>query len=178
MTSALPTPFLADADIGQVVFVILFLVVGFIQWVIKTLKAKAESPGHTPPSMPVPTLPTRARSPQSTPSFGGALGDLMGDFRKVMEPREAPPPLPQPARRVVRVPVPASAPAAPAPLWVPQAVQPASDSASLRPAGKDRKRSNPHAALLRSPHGYRQAFILREVLSAPRALREYAGPED
>ena len=42
ITDHFPLPLLAAADIGQAVIVIVALVVGFIQWLIKLMKEKAE----------------------------------------------------------------------------------------------------------------------------------------
>lgn len=191
----LPSPMLAETDFGQVIFIIVFLVVGFIQWVMKVLKEKMEAANqnnrvptpeelearrqaweeqtrqHTPPPTP---------SPSSTPPFGGSgggLGELLGEFRKGMEEARkaaAPPPLPpqRSHQRVVEekpqhrpLPPPAQATVAPP---------------TVVPHNSIAGRKNPHplTAILHTTQGYRQAFVLREVLGPPRGFQEYRGPED
>ena len=181
----LPTPMLAEADFGQVIFVIVFLLVGFIQWVIKVIKEKAEAAERarrvpsqeeleahnqtweqqTRPVAPPPP-------PEPPPAFGGTLGDLLGEFRKAMgEPPPLPPsaastrPVPQPLPKhdvaIARAPVVHQAPAT---------------VVAHRPI--DSRRHHPATAMLHTAEGYRQAFILREVLGPPRAFHDFSGPED
>ncbi len=87
-------PFLADADIGQVVFVIVAMVVAFINWVSKVLKEKAEA-AERARRVPTPeeaearrrawqqqTRPS-APPPMDSPRGGTALDDLLGELRRV-----------------------------------------------------------------------------------------------
>ena len=187
----LPTaPMLAEADIGQIIFVILFLIVGFVQWVIKVIKEKAEA-AERARQMPtqediaarraaweeqtrVPQPPPMPAAPPST------LDDLLGEFRRVMEtaqPAPAPPPLPRPAPRTVPAPAPAKVMPAPA---APSALPPVFSGAGRSSTVLEQRRRPAHryTALLHSPDGYRQAFVLREVLGPPRAFQDYSGQVD
>lgn len=208
LSPAIP-PMLAEADIGQIVFIIIFLIVGFIQWVIKVIKEKvatAERNRHVPTqeeidarraaweqqTRPVTPDPRTESTNRPTPETHGrgAMGDLLGELRKAMEMAErpaTPPPLPSaPARP------PASSPTASAYASsrshateaAATLVREAEAQASL-PGVIDgstltskRRRPHPMTALLHTPEGYRQAFVLREVLGPPRAMQEYRGPED
>ena len=207
LNHALP-PLLAEADIGQIVFVVIFLLVGFIQWVIKVIKEKvatAERNRHVPTqaeidarratweqqTRPVTPDPRSESTNRPTPETHGrgAMGDLLGELRKVVEMAErpaTPPPLPPTAP--VR-PSPAAAPAyvASTRIHVPEPASPylLRDSEAALPGvtggsslASQRRRPHPLTALLHTPDGYRQAFVLREVLGPPRALNEYRGPED
>lgn len=183
---------LADVDIGQVIFVIVFLVVGFIQWVIKVLKEKAESAGRT---RHVPTQeeerarrevweqqtrPVPPTEPEPPASIGGTLGDLLGEFRKAMEEAQrpsAPPPLPEMPHRSLPSPPPLET----RPVHVAENA-PSTDTGpsvvtTLQPI-RAARRPHPFTSLLHTPEGYRQAFVLREVLGPPRAFLEHRGPDD
>lgn len=185
----LPAPMLAEADIGQVIFIIVFLVVGFIQWVIKVLKEKAEAAER---ARRVPTqeeIEARNRTweqqtqpvapPEPPPTHGGTLDELLGELRKAMgEPpmRPVPPPLPPPpaaVRTTVPQQVAKSGAAIASEPAVPQA--PATVVAH-RPIAT--RRRHPATAMLHTAEGYQHAFVLREVLGPPRAFHDFSGPED
>lgn len=225
-------PFLANSeiDLPKVIFVIIFLVVGFIQWVIKLAQQKkeaAERERQTPPSAeelearrraweqqtapeppPVPTYqPQNSRprpaAPPPVPTFGGSpiptlggpLGELMESLRRNSEEQVKPaapsrPPL-QPAEREYR-----AEPVPHVPVYVPPVViakVPTSTSNSSLDAHllsqanvttranaayntKGARRNHPLAELLRTTQGYRQAFILKEVLSEPKAMQKSPWP--
>lgn len=196
------TPLLAEADIGQVIFIIVFLVVGFIQWLIKTMKEKAEAAErarrvptqqeaearrHAWEQQTEPVTPP-APSPTSTQPIGGAVGDLLGEFRKAMQeaqrppvPQHAPPPLPQAPPRAVRAPVPVEPRRERAESAVVMAEAQAASSVPVvvrHVPVNSHRRPHPFTALLHTQEGYRQAFVLREVIGPPRALHDFGGPED
>jgi hypothetical protein len=180
---------LAEFDIGQIIFLVVFLVVALVQWVIKTVKEKAEAAeqARRVPTQEEADARRRAWSEQtrpatpppatSTPPSGGTLEDLIGELRKAFEPaRESRPP--------VRPPPPMPRPAAPAPAAPRLPLSPVTPVASVTVSTtpiveslhSDRK-AHPLTSLLRTEGGYRQAFVLREVLGPPRALHEYHGPD-
>jgi hypothetical protein len=194
-------PLAADVDIGQVIFVVVFLVVAFVQWLIKVIKEKAEAATR---SQQMPTeeeaearrrawgeqtrqaepTPAPQQQEQPTRTGGGSLGDLFGEVRKAIEEAthpKPPPPLPRPT------PAPAPAPSrsrAPSPAPVVPSSSPllATDLTSSSGASVltmfPKRRAHPLTRLLHTPEGYQQAFILREVLGPPRAFQEFRGPED
>jgi hypothetical protein len=181
----------ADVDIGQVIFVIVFLVVAFIQWLIKLIKEKAEAATRSQQMPSEEEAEARRRAwqeqtrpvePASTPHqrpSGGGLGDLLGEVRKAIEQAvepKAPPPLPRPPVVVSAAPK----PLAPTPATIPAAMTAADRAMVLAPIQSllIKKQPHPLTRLLYTPEGYRQAFVLREVLGPPRALQEYRGPED
>jgi hypothetical protein len=177
--------FLADSDIGQVVVFLVVAVIAFVQWLIKLLKAKMEEPRR---SSPIRTdeeeeeARSRAWSEQtrqgpppaaSAGPTGGMLDDLMGELRKALEPvREQKTP-PRPPR------LPELAPSIPArPLAPPVSVLESTlPKVPLLQTLRADPEPHPLTALLRTAGGYRQAFVLREVLGPPRSLREYSGPD-
>lgn len=214
------TPLLAAADLQEIVFVIVFLVVGFLQWLFSLLKKNKEAaererqlPPSTeeqearrrawseqtrpvenahPPQTPPLRSPAPPQLPRSTPppapaarpaTTPGSLADLMDTLRRsiddVSSPRPAaapsapvaparPPSLPS-ASRTVRHPV-SDAPSAH--FSRAAAAHSASDSperlalATVVPA----RRAHPLTDMLKTTHGYKQAFILREVLGPCKAL--------
>ncbi|TLD68224.1 hypothetical protein FEM03_23745 [Phragmitibacter flavus] len=218
-------------DLQQIIFVVVFVVIGFVQWVYKLWQEKQEqakrerqpppsseelearrrarqlqTTGNAPSSSPnrpspppMPSSPTPS-APQPQP---GGLGDLIETFRKAMEEQQAPrsapapppPPLPTPPQRQVHTPAPPqrSVPAAPVtPLQVEartaytlQPAKPAPTNKGFddnRPVGVayDAKASRVHplTEYLRSTGGYRKAFILKEILDAPKALQKSPWPVD
>ncbi len=183
---------LAESDLGQVIFIIIFLLVGFVQWVIKVIKEKAataERNRHVPTQAEVDARRStweQQTRPEPTAPRGDGLGDLLGEFRKAMENAShppAPPPLPttpprsRHASREDAVHTHTHTHAAPAAAAMESQALPGITlhSGSL---AASRRRPHPLTALLHTPEGYRQAFVLREVLGPPRGLREYHGPED
>jgi hypothetical protein len=182
MSSVLPI--LADSDIGQVVVFLVVAVVAVVQWLIKLLKEKMEEAGRSPKTPTDEEAEARYRAweeqtrpvppPIASPvPPGGMLDDLMGELRKAIEPAREHRTPPRPPR------LPDATPAAmPRPL-APQVSAGASEPAKPGPLQTLRADREPHplTALLRTEGGYRQAFVLREVLGPPRALHEYAGPD-
>ncbi len=216
------TPFLAaDPDIGQVVFVIIALLIGFVQWISSLWKQKREAleRSRNPPprrvvyptvdgevALPPPPLPERHEQPRgsTTPPFGGGstLGDLMDTFRQefekhskpqapapapVHQPKPAPPPIPVVVTHthshthtpspVLAVPLQSASALAAASAYNLKPFQNdlAPFQSDLAPYESDPDRLSKHkvhplAGMLRTTEGYRQAFILREVLSPPKAL--------
>lgn len=135
------TPILAEVDIGQVVMIIVFLVIGFINWMINLWKQKreaAERARHVPTEdetemrrkawseqtrkieeSPV-RLPEHPPAPAS-PTTGGSLKELFEELKRAAQEAQAPspPPMPaqpqrpyQPPHRPVAPPLPATAPRA------------------------------------------------------------------
>lgn len=217
------TPLLAAADLQEIVFVIVFLVVGFLQWLFSLLKKNKEAaerdrqlpasaeeqearrrawaeqtrpveeahPPQTPPrrSPAPPQLPRSspppapAARPAPTSTTPGSLADLMDTLRRSIDDVSSPRPASAP-----------SAPAAPArPPTLPNAIRtvrppvPAAPSAHISRAAAaqyssdpaDRpvlatvvapRRPHPLTDMLKTTHGYKQAFILREVLGPCKAL--------
>ena len=227
-------PFLANSeiDLPKVIFVIIFLVVGFIQWVIKLAQQKKEAAERenqpqppaeelearrraweqqtapAPPPVPTyqphvpthrpaapPAIPTFGGSPPM-PTFGGPLGELMESMRRNSEEQTKPaaPSRPQLPPTPVREHRPEPAPHVP--VYVPPVVAarvPTSTSNSSLDAHllsqanvttranaayntKGARRNHPLADLLRTTKGYRQAFVLKEVLSEPKALQKSPWP--
>lgn len=218
------TPLLAAADLQEIVFVIVFLVVGFLQWLFSLLKKNkeaAERERQSPPSTEEQEARRRAweeqtrpvadevRAPQTAPTRSPAPPQL---------PRSSPPPVPaaRPApasttpgsladlmdslRRSIEdvsSPHPAAAPSAPArpsrPPTLPQASRPATPPAAVSTSAHisraaaaqstsesperlvlatvvPARRAHPLTDMLKTTHGYKQAFILREVLGPCKAL--------
>lgn len=219
-------------DLPQIIFVVIFLLVGFIQWLIKLWSQKREEAerAHKPPPSaeeievrrrawqqqtgppPPPSNPAEKfdRHPTATtppPLAGGGLGDLLETFRKTLEeqqqppppppvppsaPAAAPPPPPLPAVREVRPPASTPVPVyqippprsihAPVTALSRESVEayalrlpPSSSHAGKKPS---RRTHHPLAEMLRTTHGYRNAFILKEVLSPPKALQNSPWPTD
>jgi len=259
------TPFLAaDFDFGQILFVVIFLIVGFVQWLYKLIQEKkeaAEREKRTPRSQAeveearrarleqlqerrrelqgrtgqagAPSPPRVPHSPPSAPTFGGPMAELFETLRRAAQevsppanqPRPAqpattpehgewehrpaypqgapaPPPLPgAPPKAAARVPtaaenrrahslpeavpVPVKVVTAPAPLHSLHNAQSGvmslethlerqADVTTRADAAyntKGARQANTLTAFLRSPHGYQQAFVLREVLGPPKALQ-------
>lgn len=214
------SPLLAAADLQEIVFVIVFLLVGFLQWLFGLLKKNKEAaererqspvsaeeqearrrawaeqtrpvdderPSQSPPAR-IPAPPQLPRStPPPSPSARpapasptpGSLADLMDTLRRsiddVSSPRPAaapaapvrPPSLPH-TQRAASHPVPA-APAARMSRAV--AAQNALDSPDRPVLGTAvaARRPHPLTDMLKTTHGYKQAFILREVLGPCKAL--------
>lgn len=169
-------PILADID-GQVVFVIVALVAGFIQWLIKLAKQKEEASLSSSPTAEEAETRRRAWKEQTrpapppmprTPPAVETLEDVIAEMRKVMTQPAAPktpPPMPPPSR-----------PLAP-PALVP-AESTAPSSVPVLQSIRMKREPHPLTRLLQSPGGYQQAFVMREVLGPPRSLQEYRGPED
>jgi hypothetical protein len=217
------SPLLAAADLQEIVFVIVFLVVGFLQWLFSLLKKNKEAaerdrqlPVSTEeqearrrawaeqtrpvddsraPQAPPTRIPAPPQLPRSTPppapsarpapasTTPGSLADLMDTLRRsiddVSSPRPAaapsvpaapvrPPVLPG-AARVASHPVPASHPAR---MTRAAAAQQSSDSTDrpILATVVAPRRSHPLTDMLKTTHGYKQAFILREVLGPCKAL--------
>jgi hypothetical protein len=173
-------PFLADSDIGQIVVFLVVALIAFVQWLFKVLKEKMGETGRAPHMATDEEEEARRRAwteqtRQAQPPVegGGMLDDLMGELRKAIEPvREQrtpsrPPHLPQ------------STPSLPARPLVPSLSSSKSPPPNAPLLQTLRAEADPHplTALLRTAGGYRQAFVLREVLGPPRALQEYAGPD-
>jgi hypothetical protein len=182
--ASLFTPILAELDLGQIVVFVVVAIVAFVQWVIKLIKEKAEAAERSR-RVPTPaeeearrrawTEQTRTAPPPhaNTPTAGGMLEDLLGEFRKALDPtQQSKPPVLPPA-------VPKVAPAAvPLPLAPrPPQVDTVPVLAHLQSLRMQRKQLHPLTRLLRTPGGYQQAFVLREVLGPPRGLEEYHGPD-
>jgi hypothetical protein len=181
-------PILA-ADIGDIIFFVVFAAVALIQWFISWAKEKAEA-AKNERRMPTPEEAearrrawheqTRPVAPpvSSEPRQGGMLEDLMGELRKALDQQQQPSPAP------VRRPPPPLPKAAPAPaMTLPLAPPPRVEAVAVsiaKPAMlslRAERKPNPLTELLRTEGGYRQAFVLREVLGPPRALHEYRGPD-
>jgi hypothetical protein len=178
-------PILADSDIGQVVVFLVVALIAFVQWLIKMLKEKMGESRRTPHIATDEEEEARRRAwreqtrpapPVASPTpAGGMLDDLIGELQKALEPTREPRTPPRPPR----LPGPAqSGPARPLAPSLPVAVveslpQNVPVLQTLRPDLEP----HPLTALLRTAGGYRQAFVLREVLGPPRALQEYAGPD-
>ena len=182
------TPVLADLELGQIVVFVVAAIVAFVQWLIKVFKEKAEAAErarHVPTEEEVEARKrawkeqTRQADAPPMPSpapTGGTLDELMDELRSALKPQpapppKAPPPLPKPATRA------SSKPLAP-PIHV-RAVEASIPVPTLLPVMQLHGQKGPHplTQLLRTPDGYRQAFVLREVLGPPRALQEYQGPD-
>lgn len=177
-------PFLADFDIGQIVFVLVAGVIGVVNWLINLLKEKKEAAGR---SSHIPTeeeAEARYRAweeqtrpvtpPDASPAPGGGmLHDLMGELRKALEPTHEHRTPPRPPRLPDAEPAATALPLAPQHSDVGSAP---SNVPTLQTLRADRE-PHPLTALLRTEGGYRQAFVLREVLGPPRGLQEYAGPD-
>ncbi|MFZ4766409.1 MAG: hypothetical protein ACOYMN_15770 [Roseimicrobium sp.] len=192
MMPVLPSLLAEIDDLGQVIFVIVALVVGFIQWVIKVLREKAEAAERRRhvPSLQEQEAQRRAWAEQarheaSTPEQPDATGsgwrDLLGEFRKAMEEAQSPPvppPLPMPARPAA---APAAAhtaiarPAPPLPVIAPRSVP---EIQALPTVTLSQRQPHRYTALLHTMDGYRQAFVLREIIGPPRGLHSYEGPDD
>jgi hypothetical protein len=157
-----------------------------VQWVIKVIKEKAEA-AERARNMPTeeeqearrrawreqtrtPTPP-----PASTPTAGGMLEDLMGELSKALHP----PPQPKPPKLPPPMPKAATAPAAAHRSLAPRESAPLAVPSTIAPLQSLRAEKQPHplTSLLRTPGGYQQAFVLKEVLGPPRALQEYNGPD-
>jgi cbb3-type cytochrome oxidase subunit 3 len=140
------TPILAEVDFSQVIFVIVFLVVMFLNWVINLWKQKneaAERARHLPTqeetdarhraweeqTKRVETPPPSYPQPSPAPSSGGgSLKDLFEELKRAAQEAHAPsspPPMPA-APRPVQPPVhthrPHVAPPLPVPVPVPVSV--------------------------------------------------------
>jgi hypothetical protein len=177
-------PFLADSDIGQVVVFLVVALIAFVQWLIKLLKEKMEG-ARRPPRVATDEedearrrawreQTRQAQPPDAGPGpTGGILDDLMGELRKAIEPvREQrtpsrPPRLPQPTPSLP------ARPLAPTPSVSKNLPQ----NAPLLQTVRAEADPHPLTALLRTAGGYRQAFVMREVLGPPRSLQEYSGPD-
>jgi hypothetical protein len=135
------TPILAEIDLGQVVLIIVFLAIGFINWLINLWKQKqeaAERARHVPTEdetetrrkawaeqtrkieEPPARLPEHPPSPAS-PTTGGSLKELFEELKRAAQEAQAPspPPMPaqpqrpyQPSHRPVAPPLPTAAPRA------------------------------------------------------------------
>ncbi|QIF02833.1 hypothetical protein [Roseimicrobium sp. ORNL1] len=111
------TPLLAEVDLGQVVTVIVFLAVIFINWLINLWKQKqeaAERDRHMPTEdetemrrkawaeqtkkieEPPTRLPQHPPSPAS-PTTGGSLKELFEELKRAAQEAQAPSPPPMPA---------------------------------------------------------------------------------
>ncbi|MEZ0275103.1 MAG: hypothetical protein ACAH88_09375 [Roseimicrobium sp.] len=123
-------PILAEVDFSQVIIVIVFLVVGFLNWLINLWKQKKEAAERarqfptqeemdashrdraweTQPKR-VETPPARHPEPSPAPSSrGGSLKDLFEELKRAAQEAQSPPPMPaphQPAPRPVLPPLPA-----------------------------------------------------------------------
>ncbi|MEZ0388484.1 MAG: hypothetical protein ACAI34_15530 [Verrucomicrobium sp.] len=190
-------PILAAADMQEVIFVIVFLVVGFLQWLFslfKQKKADAERAQQTPPSEEELEARRRAWENQTrpvdeppthpTPAAPNPLGELIESLRRSIDevsgptPPPAPrpvqtPPLPQ-YRPPVHVQQPSRVQATmtpPLPVPRPHRAGPV-DVPSVSSSEAPVKKKHPLTEMLQSTHGYRQAFILREVLGPCKALED------
>ena len=117
---------------------------------------------------------TRPVSPGASPTpAGGMLDDLIGELQKALEPTRQQRTSARPPR------LPGPSPSIPArPLAPPLAVlESAPSSIPVLQTLRSDLEPHPLTALLRTAGGYRQAFVLREVLGPPRALHEYTGPD-
>lgn len=211
-----------EFDLQQIIFVVVFLGIAFLQWLFKVFKEQAEAKERAkqpPPSAEEVEARRRAWQEQTTaydqeddeeeerkfkpatpqqqpaPTLSGGLGDILETLRRTMEeqnkpaqaPAPAPPPPPLPAaaqpqasRRVAPAPVPvvlhtpsssvnqtaANAYAVTLPVSAP-----IPQHATARTEVRARHSNHPLADFLRTTHGYRRAFILKEVLSPPKALQ-------
>lgn len=160
-------------------------------------------PPYSQPSAPPLPAPTTSR-PAPAP---GGLGDLIDTFRKAMEeaqqpkPAAPPPPLPAPAPRAPSVPHQQPAkytpphPVAATSVSYSQPQRNTSASTAVHApvlsaksavsglsfdqrAPRSQRRAHSLTAYLRSTGGYRKAFILKEVLDAPKALQKSPWPVD
>jgi|GEM_PF-6306721 len=221
-------------DLQQIIYVIVFLVLAFSQWVYKMWQEKreqAERNRKPPPTAEELEARRRAwqkqaaeqqKAPPSLPAAPpqqeqrpGGLGDLIDTFRKAMEEQtqQQPPPVPQSAP----APVTPSYEQRPRPVVPPVSVPPPLTAASKaspvlqsreikleehaydlpeRPVfvhasapvltarqdadswNKEEARVHSLTAYLRNTGGYRKAFILKEVLDAPKALQKSPWPVD
>lgn len=214
----LPSPILAAADMGEVIFVIVALVIGFINWLINLWKQKQEEgerAKHVPTEEEVEARrraweeQTRrvegeaareherdyAPAPSAPPQTGGSLKELFEELKRAAReaqspPEPAPAPLPAPAPRPAPPPL---APAAPAyakkVVEAPKALPPsflrsgATDAmhthdesarranAAYTTREPARRGAHPLTALLHSAEGYRQAFVLKEILDTPKGMQ-------
>src|SRR3954462_4513964 len=96
-SSLLITPVFAATDIGQAVFVIVALIVAFIQWLIKLMKQKSEAASRTRPMLTKEDTEARYRaweqqtrsdapaSPQSGRATGGdTFEEIMQEMRRTV----------------------------------------------------------------------------------------------
>jgi hypothetical protein len=136
------TPILAEVDFSQVIVVIVFLVVGFLNWLINLWKQKQEtaerarqlptqeeldSRRHAWDDQTRNVEPQEDRLPEALPtpsSGGGSLKELFEELKRAAREAQAPPsPPPMPAPRPVLPPLPAHRahpkPAPPHPALVP-----------------------------------------------------------
>lgn len=177
-------PLLADADNFKIFVILVVIVVSVVQWFIKLLKEKMEEgqrSSHIPTDEEAEARrraweeQTRPVPPVASPTPGGGmLDDLIGELQKALEPTRQqknparPPRLPGPSPSLP------ARPLAPPPSVL---VESAPSSVPVLQTLRSDLEPNPLTALLRTAGGYRQAFVLREVLGPPRALQEYAGPD-
>lgn len=212
---------LGAVDFQEIVFVIVFLVVGFINWVINLIKQKREAaergrqaptdeeletrrrvleeqqrPYRAEPETPYAPLPAPAPAPQG----GDSLKDLFEELKRAAReaqgipettpppaPRPVAPPLPSPARPPQALPAPPALPAhstqAAAP-WVAMPVHGAADDrqAQMHTGAANQasaayharvvnREAHPLTAMLHTAAGYRQAFVLKEILDTPKGIR-------
>lgn len=210
----LPPILAAEFDLQQIIFVVVFLGIAFLQWLFKVFKEQAEAKERAkqpPPSAEEIEARRRAwqeqtveydeeeredikpvapqQRPAPAPSLPGGLGDILETLRKNLEeqnrpaPAPAPPPLPAAQPQVNKRPVVTVTP--PTPVVVKEPVptnaytvsKQASEAFALpKPATaitevRSRHSAHPLAEFLRTTHGYRRAFILKEVLSPPKAMQ-------
>ncbi len=177
-----------DIDWGQVIFLVLVVVVGFIRWVANLIQQKKEAKERSNLSPE-----ERARREAAWRKQIGEevdvekeedpfreLKELFEQFNKPPQPQPAPPPLPQ--RLPVKTP---PAPPRPPRVASPVAIEPALPlpARSALPIipltpyfGLADARPVPArlASLRRelaSPQALRQAILVREILGPPKALR-------
>ena len=184
----------ADIDWGQVIFLILVVVVGFIRWVgnlIQQQKEAKERAKLSPEERALREAAWRRQVGQDEPEREPETPDPFRELKDLLEqfkPATAPPPVPprtprlRPAVEASPPPLPPSAPAAvPVPVPALAAAFPTSSSvhrvfteAQAAGVAVPRKRSAQLTGLrveLGTPRALRQAVLLREVLGPPVALR-------
>lgn len=163
-----------EFDLGRVIFIIMLLVGGFLQWLSnwwKRKQAEAKAMRKAPPTPE--ELQARERAwqrqtgageqPPLQPAARNPLEDLLKTLRELSAPEEAeaqrsvvqPPPLPQT--------VPVAEPPRPRPAPPPVPAAP--------PAVVLQRPRHPIAAKMGDLGGLRQAVVFREVLGPPKALQ-------
>jgi hypothetical protein len=184
-----------DIDWGQVVFLILFVVVGFVRWLGNLIQQQKEAKNRPLPSPAERALREAAwrkqtgqattpvpASTQPPPDPFGEWKDLLKQFKESTQPtppRTRPPPLQQRPQPQPSAPPPTPPPSAPFVTLSATHAFPTSSfvdrSFTEAIAHRDRRTADSLMRLrtdLRSPLALRRAIVIREILGPPKALAE------